>query len=380
MKRYLTLMVISILILGSGVTGCQGVQPKPQPPQTLNVSETKLPQAEASREDILTTGKHVVLGFYTDAGNKGSKATDSLTKYINKIDEVVFFWYSFDRTGKINLVDNVNMSIKEIAQKGGVKAYALVHNLKNQQFDPQLAHEVLANSTIRAKFVNNLVDLTMKENWDGITIDIEKVFSSDRKNYSAFLTELQTGLKAKDKILNVSIPAKYYDDPNDLWSGGFDYTAIGKAADQVVLMTYEEHGVGTTQGPIASQGWVKRVIDYATGQIPNEKIIMGLPVYASNWASNKPTLPTYFTYAQAKALAQKHNVSILYDESEQVPHFTYTFEGVRHEVFLENTRSLKAKLDYAKKNQLHGVGIWKLGIEDETLWTDVLRDYSSGHK
>ncbi|EGW39148.1 glycosyl hydrolase family 18 protein [Desulfosporosinus sp. OT] len=375
MKRYLTLFIVSFIILGSALLGCAGAQPTPQSSSPSHKGDKdKPPQAEASRKDVLGSEKRVVLGFYTDLGSVESKAKQSVIKHIKAIDELAFFWYSFDGTGKVKNA-NVDLSIKEIAQKGGVKVYALVHNLSEKQFDPQVAHQVLANPVVRKSFINNLLALTTKENWDGITIDIEKISSADRNNYSTFIKELQSALKAKDKVLNVSIPAKYHDDPNDTWSGAFDYAAIGKAADEVVLMTYEEHGVGTTQGPIASQGWVNRVIEYATGKIPKEKIVIGLPVYASNWASNKPTSPTYISYAQANNLARKHKVSILYDETQQVPHYTFTDAGVRHEIYLENVRSLSAKLDCAKKNQLHGVAIWRLGIEDPLLWTDVLTNY-----
>ncbi|TGE33400.1 glycosyl hydrolase family 18 protein [Desulfosporosinus sp. Sb-LF] len=375
MKRYLTLIVISLSILGTALSGCTGIRPAPQTPPAQMGVNGQPPQAEASRDDVLGAGKRVVLGFYTDAG---AKSKDSLAKNIKTLDEVAFFWYSFDGAGKIKSTGNVDLSLKETAQKGGAKAYALVHNLGGDEgFNPQLAHQVLANSTVRAVFVKNLVALTTHDNWDGIAIDIEKVLPNDRNIYTAFLNELHSVLKANGKILNVSIPAKYIDDPNDLWSGAFDYASIGKAADQIVLMTYEEHGVGTTQGPIASQGWVDRVIKFAIGKIPKEKLVLGLPVYGSNWASNKPLLPTYLTYAKAIELAKTKNVSILYDENQQVAHYTFTEAGVRHEVYLENVRSLTSKLTSSKKNQLHGVAVWRMGIEDPTLWTDVLKGYAS---
>ncbi|WP_088188261.1 glycosyl hydrolase family 18 protein [Desulfosporosinus sp. FKA] len=374
MKRYLTLIIISVLILCQTLIGCTGSKNVPQISSSSGVRKGQPPKAEASRQETSNSSNHVVLGFYTDS----QRAKESLVKEINNLDEVAFFWYTFDGSGIVKPAGNVNLNLKERAQKGGAKVYALIHNLDANGFNSQLAHQVLANKANRLKFINNLVLLTTKDNWDGIAIDIEKILAADRKNYSAFLDELHTSLRAKNKILNVSIPAKYQDNPNDLWSGAFDYATIGRAADQVVLMTYEEHGIGTTQGPIASQGWVNRVVDFAIGKIPNEKIIMGLPVYASDWASNRPTIPSYLTYDKAISLAKKLNVNILYDKYQQVPHFAYTIGNVRHEVYLEDVRSLTAKLGLAQKSRLHGVAIWRLGIEDPTLWTEVLKKYSSG--
>lgn len=47
-------------------------------------------------------------------------------------------WYSFDGTGKLKRVGNVDLSLKENAQKGGAKAYALVHNMGANEYCMEL--------------------------------------------------------------------------------------------------------------------------------------------------------------------------------------------------------------------------------------------------
>ncbi len=377
MKRFLAFLVIGSISLSMALTGCNNVpQPTPQPPQQMT-DTGKPPEAEATRQDVLGSEKRVVMGFYTDAEGPVPGSKDSMVKHINALDEVSFFWYTFDGSGNVKKTGKVDMDTKNLAQKNKAKAYALVHNMAGGGFDANLAHRVISNTTARANFVSNLVNLTTREGWDGIAIDIEKTPPADRNNYSAFLDELHKALKAKDKVLNVSIPAKYIDYPSDLWSGAYDYAAIGKAADQVVLMTYDEHGLGTTQGPIASHDWVNKVITYAVGKIPKEKIVMGLPVYSFDWGSNKPTVPAYLSFAQSIDQAKKHGVDLQYNDHDQVPHYQYTASGVRHEVYLENSKSLGVKLDYARKHKLHGVAIWRLGMEDPTMWDNVLKSYGT---
>ncbi|MDP4126221.1 MAG: glycosyl hydrolase family 18 protein, partial [Bacillota bacterium] len=204
MKRYLALIVLSTLIQGSALVGCGGNQ---YPPQRLTQSQVEdngqTPQAEASSKDVPGSSKRIILGFCTDAG-KNSK--DSIIQNINVINEVVFFWYSFDGTGKINRSDNVDLSLKATAQKGGAKVLALVHNLNNKGFDQQIAHQLLSNPSARTKFINNLVNLVTNENWDGICIDIEKTLTNDRDNYSAFISELNRSFNKSGKILNVCVP------------------------------------------------------------------------------------------------------------------------------------------------------------------------------
>lgn len=181
MKRYLTLLLISFIILCQALVGCTGSKGQP-------------PLAEASRKEALSS---VVLGFYTDSQN----AKESMLSNIKKLNEVAFFWYTFDGTGLIKRAGNVDLGLKATVQKDGVKAYALVHNMGAGGFNSQLAHQVLANGTSRSKFINNLVDLSIKEDWDGISIDLEKIPDNDRSNYSAFLDQLHTALKAKIRFL-----------------------------------------------------------------------------------------------------------------------------------------------------------------------------------
>ncbi|MDR3288634.1 MAG: glycosyl hydrolase family 18 [Peptococcaceae bacterium] len=382
MKRYMNVIAIAVLALGLSLSGC-GTQPKAQNLPDPQVGENGQPpeaEADAGRQDVLGPDKRIVMGFYTDEEAAIPGSVESMSQHLQAMDEVAFFWYSFDGAGNVTRMGNVDLGIKETAQAQGAKAYALVHNLIEGQFDADLAHRVLATAATRSAFVNNLMSLVMNEQWDGISIDIEKTPPADRDNYSAFLNELGKALKAKDKILNVSIPAKYQDYPADLWSGAYDYTAIGEAADQVILMTYDEHGLGTTQGPIASVSWVNRVLDFATGQIPKEKIVMGLPVYAFDWGSDKPNQPAYLSYAQSLERAKAQGVSVLFDENSQESHYTYTSAGVRHEVYLENARSLAAKLENAKEHQLHGVAIWRLGMEDPAMWDNVIKTYGTNNQ
>lgn len=377
MKRFLTFAVTAVLVLGLNLTGCNPTQPPTQPQQQMT-ENGQPPQAEAdTRQDVLGTEKRVVMGFYTDPEGPTPGSKDSMMKNIKAMDEVAFFWYTFDENGKVTTSGKKDLSIKDAAQKNGAKAYALVHNMRGGGFDPNIVHRVLANSSLRSALVNNLVNLTMSEKWDGISVDIEKTPPGDRNNYSAFLDELHNALKAKDKVLNVSIPAKYVDYPSDLWSGAYDYAAIGKASDQVVLMTYDEHGLGTTQGPIASPSWVNRVISFAVGKIPKEKIVMGLPVYSFDWGSNKPTVPDYLSFAQSMDRAKKHGVQVMFDEANKVPHFSYTADGVRHEVYLENAKSLQPKMEYAKEHKLHGVAIWRVGMEDPDIWNSLIKTYGT---
>ncbi len=378
MKKVLAI-VLTLFFIVTLMAGCAPTAPKP--PDTTMQGQTGPEKAEAdqTRPDILGKDKRVVMGFYVEGEGPIPSSKQSLSAHADLLDEVSFFWYSFDANGNIKNSGKQDQDAKNLAKKKNAKVYAVIHNLVpgGQGFSPGVAHNVLANPGIRTKFSQNLVKLATTQGWDGIALDIEKVPPQDRGSFSTFVKDLGTALRAKDKVLNVSVPAKFIDYPADLWSGAYDYSEIGKGADQVVLMTYDEHGLGTTAGPIASHSWVDRVISFAVTKIPPEKIVQGIPVYAFDWASTKPTVPAYLTFDQAQKQAKAKGVPMLYDAENEAAHYTYTDNTGRHEVYLENKQAMDAKLSYAKKHNLHGIAVWRMGMEDPGLWASVKAAYGT---
>jgi len=373
-------VVLTLFFIVTLAVGCAPTAPKPM--DNTKQGSTGGPEkaeADQNRPDVLGSDKRVVMGFYVEGEGPVPSSKQSMMKNAGILDEVCFFWYSFDSNGAVKNVVKQDIEAKNAAKKNNAKVYAVVHNLVpgGKGFSPELAHAVLANPAKKQTFITNLVNLTTSQSWDGIALDIEKVPPGDRGNFSAFIKDLGAALKAKDKVLNVSVPAKFIDYPADLWSGAYDYAEIGKGADQVVLMTYDEHGLGTTSGPIASHDWVDKVISFAVKKMPPQKIVQGIPVYAFDWASSNPTVPAYLSFAQAQQQAKAKGVQVIYDEESEAAHYTYTDNTGRHVVFMEDRRAMDAKLAYAKKHNLHGVAIWRMGMEDSGLWDTVKSRYGT---
>jgi spore germination protein len=98
---------------------------------------------------------------------------------------------------------------------------------------------------------------------------------------------------------------------------------------------------------VAPLNQVRKVLDYATGVIPPEKILMGMPNYGYDW-----TLPfvrgsaaRVLTNYGAVTLAQRVGANIRFDPVSQAPYFNYyDQDGKRHEVWFDDARSYAARL------------------------------------
>lgn len=111
--------------------------------------------------------------------------------------------------------------------------------------------------------------------------------------------------------------------------------------------------------PLAS---VRRVLEYALTEMSAEKIFMGFPNYAYDWAlpyQAGSTRAELIGNEYAVQLAARVGAEIHFDETEQTPWFHYTgADGLVHEVWFEDARSALAKFQLLEQYHLRGLGVW----------------------
>lgn len=108
---------------------------------------------------------------------------------------------------------------------------------------------------------------------------------------------------------------------------------------------------------------VRRVVEYAVSEIPASKINLGIPNYGYDW-----TLPfvqgesraTAISLQRAVALAIENGVSIEFDPVAMSPFFRYTKDGLEHEVWFEDVRSIREKFSLITEYELRGAVYWQL--------------------
>lgn len=231
-------------------------------------------------------------------------------------------------------------------------------------FSNDLAHLVLTNGDIQDALVGNVLDTLSKKGYQGLDVDFEYVFPDDGPAYAAFVTRLRRALLTLGLPVIVALAPKTSARQRGLLYEAHDYAALGAAADQVFLMTYEWGYTYSAPMAVAPLPNVRRVVEYALTEIPAEKIWLGIPNYGYSWPL--PTEPgvtraTSISNQYAVELAGKYGAEIQYDETAQSPWFRYQDENNQpHEVWFEDARSIRAKLGLVKEYGLSGAGYWNL--------------------
>lgn len=297
--------------------------------------------------------------YYPEDTSSYNKMVDN-SRWINNIATAT---YTVD--GKGALSGTVPKNQIDYANNNKIKPLAMITN----NFKSNVAKELLESEDNRQALIKNILNTLRENNYKGVNIDFENVHYSNREHYTTFLKELYPALRSYDFTVTASVPAKTSENLENSWNGAYDYKAIGKYTDEVVIMTYDEHSPGGAAGAVASINWVKSVVNYALSVIPSSKIVLGVASYGYDWS---PKGAKAYGIDSIYKLAETYNAQIQWNDSFKSPYFRYKDKsGVDHTVWFENGTSLSYKLDIVNENNLAGIAIWRLGLENEDYWSTI---------
>ncbi|HAB61589.1 MAG TPA: glycoside hydrolase [Lachnospiraceae bacterium] len=231
------------------------------------------------------------------------------------------------------------------------------------QFSNYLISRVVNNWEASENLIQQITETVQAKGFQGVDVDFEYILPEDRVPFAEFVGRLREAINAIGYPVSVALAPKTSDTQAGLLYAGKDYALLGEAADSVLLMTYEW---GYTYGPpmaVAPINKVREVVEYAITRIPEYKIDMGIPNYGYDW-----TLP--FVKGESKArtignieaiqIAVENNAEIQFDPVAMSPFFRYTRDGLEHEVWFEDVRSMEAKFNLVKEFDLRGMGYWQV--------------------
>ena len=339
---------------------------------------TSCSQVQRKEENNKKKTPREVLGFYTEQEGTYPGSQPTVDSQFSSLSIIAPFWYKLDDKRPGSLIDSVTPDHKrkviESAHKKHLKVYMVVHNLFYETVEKgkQVAGNVLNHNQNRNVFIQNLRNEINLYKYDGINIDMENLNLTDRDSFRQFIKKLSDTLHSDGKVVTVSVPANTGDSRANPWSAWFDYEKLGQYSDGLMIMTYDEHNPRTKPGPTASVNWTEATIRYALKhKVPPSKILLGIAGYGWDWDTTAGKAK-YSSYEELMGQKTKYKAKVKWDSQSETPHFSYVDHNQHsHQVWFENSKSLRYKLNLVEKYNLRGIGIWRLGLEDPQYWTTI---------
>lgn len=136
----------------------------------------------------------------------------------------------------------------------------------------QKQYHKLLQDEYRPGLVNNLVDIVLRYDVDGVDVDLEGSDIDDR--YEDFVVELASALRQHQKLITAAIAVYYKDQLSDRALAQYDF---------VNVMSYDRTGPWRPEkpGPHSLLAHAEEDLEYfgTVRKIPKEKMTLGVPFY-----------------------------------------------------------------------------------------------------
>lgn len=330
------------------------------------IANTVVVREEIQEQNQINGKVNLVWDYYSEVASAPNR-TGVTMDGVNVVSPAFFHLNS-----KGKLTENIGQSGQqyiEWAHNNGYKVWAMVQNAGNGMIN--VTSEIMNDYNKRQELINEIVSACVKYKLDGINLDFENMKQEDKDMYSRFVIELTPRLKDMGVVVSVDVTAP---DGSETWSMCFDRHVIGDVADYIVFMAYDQYGTSSNKsGTTAGYNWVELSLNkfLKTEEIESQKIILAIPLYARLWtedSSGKVVKQTTVPLKNMNSIVPENANKQWNDDLKQY-YVEYKDNSYTKKIWIEDEKSLEAKISLINKNNLGGVASWEKGMETDNFWT-----------
>lgn len=330
----------------------------------IDVVEAPPPPAGAETLFYLTDAEDALASFEAHAGQVSIVGPQS---------------YRVDASGVLS--GSVPPRVLEVARRHGVRVMPLI---VNPGWNLELFHQLVNDSTARARMIAHMVELGKRDGYWGWQFDFEQIHVSDRDALTRFYREAADALHAAGMKLSIAV----YPDPGDLeggtpfhaWLdeylvGAYDLKPLADAGDFISLMTYLQHTPRTPPGPVGGLPYLERVVRHALALgVPADELSLGIPFFSMHWSTNWSEERKGYSWSRglawrgARELLERVAAEPQWDAKQGSSWATWENHGTFEHAWLEDARALEPKLALQRRFGLRGISVWRIGQEDPAVW------------
>lgn len=313
----------------------------------------------------------VVLMWHAIYNMEANAKIEELLKDSKGVTTVSPTWYKIANE-KGDLYIMADKAYVDYIHSLGMEIWPLISDFTSAEGDGWAITELFNNTQNRRKLIDNIMSEIDTYGFDGINIDFEYIKKDSSEGFIQFIRELSIRCREEQVVLSVDnyVPKAH--------TMHYNRKAQGECADYVIVMGYDEHYRGGGKaGSVASISFVEEGILETLKEVPEDKLINGLPFYTRLWMEkidekgNNLLDTVSCSMDAAMEMVETLGLEMKWDDEVCQYVATGTVDGVYYSIWLEEKRSMAAKMELVRNNNLGGIAAWSLGMEKKEIW-DVL--------
>lgn len=310
----------------------------------------------------------VILAWHNVTNENSAQYLKENEKFLPYINTISPTWFALaDNEGTVESI--ASSSYVETCHAKGLKVWGLVSNLTYPEVS---LGEILPYPEKRDYVTEQLLNYAAQYNLDGINIDFESVPSDVGPSYIQFIREFSLKAHAKNLVVSVDnyVPKEY--------SMHYNRKEQGIFADYVIIMGYDEHTAASEEaGSVASLDFVMEGIEKTLEEVPKEKIVNALPFYVRYWiVDDNENILDMQTLTMTKGLETVTAAGAVpeWNEASGQNYAEWKTPEGTNKIWLEDIKSIQAKLDVMKAHDIGGVAVWQLAFGTEEAF-QIIDEY-----
>lgn len=329
----------------------------------ISGSQYSVEEEEETKVPVLTTGK-INLVWDMTYSKKNIQLSAAKTPGIDVVSPT---WFEIvDRKGTIK--NRATPEYMEYAHQNGWQVWALFSNAFS---DIDGTSQILNNSDIRQEIIRNILAYAALYKLDGINLDFENMYRTDRDAYTQFVREFYPLAKEQGLFLSVDVTIP---DGSDTWSKCYDRKALAESVDYVCLMTYDQHwSTSPKAGSTAELSWVEENLQKTLWEVPADKLLLGIPLYTRLWSieeseGQKKLSSVALNVESAWQRIEENEAVVAWNDVIGQYHTTYEKDGKTYQMWIEDQDAVNMKTSLVHKYNLAGACVWAANFANEEVF------------
>ncbi|EFI42233.1 glycosyl hydrolase family 18 protein [Peptoniphilus sp. oral taxon 386] len=297
-------------------------------------------------------------------GPQSQESIDAITS-IKGLNVICPTWFSVANSN-LDIIDRGNQEYVNKYKALGIEVWAYLDN----SFNADLTHEVLSKSSSRYILATKTLRLAKRYGLSGVNVDFENTKIEDRENITQFVRELSGMFHSEGLKVSVDVTPQI---SSDVTKEPYNRKELARFCDYVILMAYDQHWASSKKaGSVAEYKWVEGNLNVLFRQIPQEKLVLGVPLYSRLWSENDSNVKSSsLSMNQVKNIIESKGSSISWDDVSKQDYTEYSENDKLYKIWIEDAKSIEWKTSLINKYNLAGIASWRKGFETSDIWDTI---------
>lgn len=296
--------------------------------------------------------------YWGFSGPWDSRSDASVQTHGHLLARVVTGWIALDTTSfrPLLLYPDTIGSRATIAER----KTALITSYFGSRFHPEIIRGLGDNPQIAASTAGNIASLVDSGAYHGVIIDFEGMTARDLDQLVTVTRAVADSVRAHGvSTVVIAVPS------GD--TAAYPAALLLQSADYIMPVLYDQHWSASSPGPIAAPEWVARNLGARVAEVGAARIVAAFPVYGYRWRKAAET--EVISYADARRLTTMTNIPLTRDHASATLH-AISPEG--WEIWVADRALLATLVREARQLGVTTFALWRLGLEDQSVWDLVV--------